>query len=288
MTRVVAIGGGHGLSATLRAALPWASHLTAVVSTADDGGSTGRLRQERPLPGIGDLRRCLSTLADPGTPWGEALEHRFANGSLAGHPAGNVMLLSLLEVLGDLQAGCDELARSVHVDLARARVVPVTGAPIVLHARTVGGREVVGQVEVAEACDLDRVWVAPEAPASEVALAAIADADLIVLGPGSLYTSVLAAVVVGELRTALGQRRGRLAYVGNLRPDHRETLGYDQAAHLAALRRHGVDPDVVLLPASALPVGTVAGVDVREIPLAAPDGLVHDPDLLGEALRSLT
>lgn len=287
MTRVVAIGGGHGLSATLRAVLPWASHVTAVVSTADDGGSTGRLRQERSLPGIGDLRRCLSTLAAPGTPWAQALEHRFDNGSLAGHPAGNVMLLSLLEVLGDLQASCDELARTVQVDIDRVRVVPVTAAPVVLRARTTAGEQVVGQVAVADTCDLDEVWVEPEAAASEVAMAAIASADLIVLGPGSLYTSVLAAVVVGEVRRALADRRGRLVYVGNLRPDHRETLGYDQAAHVAALHRHGIAPDVALLPTGALPTGQVAGPEVRTVDMASSTGLVHDPLHLGSTLRSL-
>lgn len=287
MTRVVAIGGGHGLSATLRAVLPWAAHVTAVVSTADDGGSTGRLRKERPLPGIGDLRRCLSTLADPGTPWGQALEHRFANGSLAGHPAGNVMLLSLLEVLGDLQAACDELARTARVDLDRTRLVPVTDVPVVLSARTASGTRIEGQVAVAEACDLEEVWVEPRAAASALALEEVARADLVVLGPGSLYTSILAALVVGDLRAALQTRRGRLVYVGNLRPDHRETLGYDQATHLAALARHGVHPDVVLLPAGALPIGDLVGPEPREVELASADGLVHDPLRLGEALRSL-
>lgn len=286
MTRVVAIGGGHGLSASLRAALPWASRVTAVVSTADDGGSTGRLRQERPVPGLGDLRRCVSALADPATPWSAVLEHRFERGSLAGHPAGNLLLLSLLDVLGDLQGACDELAEAAHVDRARARVVPVTDAPVALCARTLGGRRVTGQVAVADSEGIDEVWVEPDAAASPLAIQAIAEADLIVLGPGSLYTSVLAAAVVGEVRKALADRRGTLVYVGNLRPDHRETLGYDQAAHVAALRRHDIEPDVVLHAPGELALGAV-DLPTRERDLAAPGGLVHDVERLGAALREL-
>jgi uncharacterized cofD-like protein len=286
VTRVVAIGGGHGLAATLRAVLPWADHLTAVVSTADDGGSTGRLRAGRPLPGLGDLRRCLSTLADPETPWAQALERRFETGDLAGHPAGNLVLLSLLEVLGDLQGACDELARTAHVDPARARVVPVTGEPVVLCARTTDGEEIEGQVAVAETEGIDEVWIEPAAVASSVALDAVGQADLIVLGPGSLYTSVLAAAVVGDLRKALADRRGSLVYVGNLRPDHRETLGYDQAAHVAALARHDLHPDLVLCPVDGLAVGALR-VPVVQEDLAAPDGLAHDPVRLGAALRAL-
>ena len=287
MTRVVAIGGGHGLSATLRAALPWAEHLTAVVSTADDGGSTGRLRADRSLPGLGDLRRCLSTLADPETPWAQALERRFETGDLAGHPAGNLVLLSLLEVLGDLQGACDELARTAHVDLDHARVVPVTAEPVVLCARTIAGERIEGQVAVADTEAIGEVWVEPDVAASPVALEAVAAADLVVLGPGSLFTSVLAAAVVGDLRKALSDRQGTLVYVGNLRPDHCETLGYDQADHVAALARHDIHPDVVLCPSDALPAGALE-VPTRELDLAGEGGLVHDPAKLGAALRGLT
>jgi uncharacterized cofD-like protein len=286
VTRVVAIGGGHGLAATLRAVLPWAAHVTAVVSTADDGGSTGRLRAEHPVPGLGDLRRCLTTLADAATPWAQALERRFEVGDLAGHPTGNLVLLSLLEVLGDLQGACDELARTAHVDLDHARVVPVTGQPVALCARTLDGARVEGQVAVADTPGIDEVWVEPAAEASPLALEAIGHADLVVMGPGSLYTSVLAAAVVGDLRKALAGRSATLAYVGNLRPDHRETIGYDQAAHVAALHRHDVQPDVVLCPAGALAPGQL-DLPACEVDLAAADGVAHDPVKLGGALRAL-
>jgi len=286
VTRVVAIGGGHGLSATLRAVLPWATHVTAVVSTADDGGSTGRLRAEHPVPGLGDLRRCLTTLADPATPWARALERRFEVGDLAGHPTGNLVLLSLLEVLGHLQGACDELARTAHVDLDRARIVPVTGELVALCARTTGGARVEGQVAVADTAGIEEVWVEPVAEASPVALEAIAHADIVVMGPGSLYTSVLAAAVVGDLRKALAGRSGPLVYVGNLRPDHRETLGYDQAAHVEALRRHDVHPDVLLCPTDGLAPGEL-DLPAREVDLAAADGLTHDPAKLGAALQAL-
>ena len=148
--RVVAFGGGHGLSVTLRAVLPWASSVTAVVSTADDGGSTGRLRESWEVPALGDVRRCLAALGGADGLWPRVLEHRFEAGELEGHALGNLLLLALTEELGDLQAACDEIARTAGIDGGRARVVPVTDDAVVRHGRTADGRVVVGQVAVAE------------------------------------------------------------------------------------------------------------------------------------------
>jgi uncharacterized cofD-like protein len=287
VTRVVAIGGGHGLAATLRAVVPWADQVTAVVSTADDGGSSGRLREQRDLPGVGDLRRCLTALADPGAAWTRALERRFDTGELAGHPTGNLVLLALTEELGDLQAACDELARTASIDPARARVVPVTDAAVVLHGRSTSDRVVTGQVSVADTPDLSEVWVEPvDAPASAIALDAIRSADLVLVGPGSLYTSVLAALVVGDVRKALADTHARIAYVANLRADQREAHGYDLAAHVAALGRHGVQPAVVIAQSGALPGGPI-DADVLEVDVAGQEGHAHDPAKLAAVLASL-
>ena len=287
MTRVVAVGGGHGLAATLRSVVPWAEEVTAVVSTADDGGSSGRLREARSRPALGDLRRCLTALADPAAPWTRALERRFHDTDLAGHPTGNLVLLALMEELGDLQAACDELARTAAVDPSRARVVPVTSEPVVLHARTRDGRTVSGQVAVADTLDLLEVWVEPEeTQASPLALDAVDRADLVLLGPGSLYTSVLAAAVVGDLRKALVGTSARVVYVANLRADQREARGYDLGAHLAALGHHGVHPHLVLAHPGALPLGA-PGVAVHEADVAAASGHAHDPAKLADALQAL-
>lgn len=284
---VVAIGGGHGLSASLRAVAPTADHVTAVVSTADDGGSTGRLRESWDVPALGDVRRCLAALAPTGGLWPRVLERRFDAGELTGHAVGNLLLLALTEELGDLQSACDEVAHTCGLDPTRARVVPVTDDAVVLHGRTSDGRVVAGQVALAAATGVREVWVEPPGTAaSTVAVHAIRGADQVVLGPGSLYTSVLAALVVGDLRHALTDTAAQVVYVANLRADQAETSGYDLAEHVAALARHGVEPDVVVAHPGALERGAVA-VKVVEAAVAAGDGRVHDPLALGEVLASL-
>lgn len=285
--RVVAIGGGHGLAVTLRAVAPWAGKVTAIVSTADDGGSTGRLRESWDVPALGDVRRCLSALADPDDVWTRVLERRFDAGELAGHSVGNLVLLALTEELGDLQSACDEVARGYRIDPRRARVVPVTDDAVVLHGRTESGEVVEGQVAVAETAGLAEVWVDPACTAASiVAIEAIRSADLVLLGPGSLYTSVLAAAVVGDIRKALADAVVRVAYIANLRADATETSGYDFAAHIAALHRHGIHPDVVVAQPGVVATGAV-DIEVVEADVASVNGLVHDPDKLGTAIRSL-
>lgn len=284
---VVAIGGGHGLAVTLRAVAPWAGRVTAVVSTADDGGSTGRLRESWDVPALGDVRRCLSALADPEDVWTRVLERRFDAGELAGHAVGNLVLLALTEELGDLQSACDEIARGYRIDRRRARVVPVTDDAVVLHGRTAAGQAIEGQVAVAETFGLREVWIDPVVTAaSPLAIAAIRGADLVLLGPGSLYTSVLAAAVVGDIRKALADVVCPVAYIANLHADGAETHGYDLADHLAALHRHGIHPDVVLAHAGALPIGDV-DVEVVEVDMAGANGLVHDAAALGPAIAAL-
>jgi uncharacterized cofD-like protein len=287
MTRlVVAIGGGHGLAASLRAAAT-SDHLTAVVSTADDGGSTGRLRESWDVPALGDVRRCLAAMADPSQLWPRVLERRFDAGELKGHAVGNLLLLALTEELGDLQAACDEVAHTCGLDASRARVVPVTDDAVVLHGRTGDGLTVDGQVAVSNAPGVREVWVEPAGTvASTVALEAIRGADQVILGPGSLYTSVLAALVVGDLRHAVGDTSAQVVYVANLRADLPEARGYDVAAHVDALERHGVTPDVVVAQRGALPLGAM-DIAVVEADVAGPNGLVHDPSALGAVLASV-
>jgi uncharacterized cofD-like protein len=289
VTDVVAIGGGHGLAATLRACIGWAGCVTAVVSTADDGGSTGRLRESWEVPAPGDVRRCLAAIGAEGSLWTTLLERRFDAGELEGHAVGNLLLLALTEELGSLQAACDEIARICDVAVDHARVVPVTDDPVVL-CGSVDGTRIEGQVAVAEAVGVGEVWVEPPSTAaSPIALEATLAADLVVLGPGSLYTSVLAAAVVGDLRKAIGDATARRVYVCNLHPEAAEARDYDVVAHLAALDRHGVHPDVVVCAPGALPHSrwSDAGIEVVEADVARPHGLAHDPVKLGEVLRSL-
>ncbi len=267
---VVALGGGHGLATTLRAVQEYAGRITAVVSVADDGGSSGRLRQIAGIPAPGDLRRCLVAMAAPESPWAEAFEYRFPSGDLEGHALGNLIIAGLANVTGDFGRALDLVAGLVG---ARGRVLPATSMPVVLKA-DVAGTEVVGQVNVSESPGPIRsVSIVPaDAPAPPEVVAAVAEADQVVIGPGSLFTSVLAVCVVPDIRAALADRTGGRVYVCNLRPQLPETAGFNAADHLRAVRKHGVAIDVMVPPGD----------------LSRPDGSGHDPHKLAGVLRMLT
>jgi uncharacterized cofD-like protein len=284
LPRVVALGGGHGLAASLRAAHHYAGEITAIVSVADDGGSSGRLREAYGIPAPGDLRRCLVAMGDPDSLWGRAFEFRFEGGELEGHPLGNLVIAGLAGSTGDFTAALDEAGRLVG---ARGRILPATVGPVVLKAE-VAGEEVIGQVRVQDATGpISRVQLVPaDAAPPDEALVAIARADQVVLGPGSLYTSVLAVSAVPALREALAARKGGRVYVCNLRPQNPETAGFDAAAHVAALRAHGVEVDVIVHDATGMPAGSL-DIPVVETRLTRPDGLGHDPVLLAGVLRQL-
>jgi len=286
--RVVALGGGHGLAATIRAARRYASCTTAVVATADDGGSTGRLRGALDMPAPGDVRRCIEAMAGDGAgALAAALGYRFGGTDVEGHALGNLVLAGLAQATGDFVAAVDELCRLVGLDPAVGWVVPATTRPVVLRAETAAGERVAGQVAIAGTVGIERVTVDPvDVPAPDAALDALAAADQVVLGPGSLYTSVLAAAAVDDLREAVKQAPGRRVYVCNVRAEAGETRGYDVAAHVDALRRHGIEPDVVLAQRGALTRGDV-GAEVVEADVVRPHGLAHDAARLGDALRAL-
>lgn len=282
--RVVAIGGGHGLAASLRAVRTYTDAITAVVSVADDGGSTGRLRAAGDRPAPGDLRKCLVALARQNSPLARSMEHRFADGELEGHAFGNLMIVAMAESGGDLVAALDEIGRLLD---SVGRVLPSTTEVVQLRASLDSGEEVAGQVAVGARPDLSTVGVLPaDARACPEAVDAILGAEQIVLGPGSLYTSVLAATAVPGIRDAITASPAQLVYVCNLHSQDFETTGYDVAAHVAALRRHGIDADVVLHDPHT--IGDATGV-AGAVPaaLARSSGLAHDPHLLGKALSAL-
>lgn len=280
---VVAIGGGHGLAVSLRAVRTYAGELTAVVSVADDGGSTGRIRAAGDRPAPGDLRKCLVALADPGSLLAGAMEHRFDAGELEGHAFGNLLIVAMEDRGGNLVAALDEIGSLLG---AAGRVLPSTTQAVSLHACVASGQEVEGQVSVAACDDIGTVHLVPPAPAPPEALAAIARADQIVLGPGSLFTSVLAATAAEGITEAIAASPGTLVYVCNLHPQDPETDGYDVAAHVAALARHGLHPEVVIYDPDAIE-GAEGVTGAVAAPVARPSGRAHDPDLLGKALESV-
>ena len=294
------LGGGHGLATTIAAARCYAGRITAVVSVADDGGSSGRLRQIAGIPAPGDLRRCLVAMAAEGSPWAGAFEYRFSSGDLEGHALGNLVIAGLANSTGDFGTALDLAA-----DLLGAvgRVLPATAVPVVLKADS-AGTEVIGQVKVSEAGSISAVSVVPaDAPAPPEVIDAIESADQVVIGPGSLFTSVLAVAAVPAIREALAARRGGRVYVCNLRPQPPETSGFSDVDHVRAVLGHKVPIDVVILPrrgehavdrqtldsAGRGPVGaTMLGVRAVVADLARHDGSGHDPRKLAAVLGQLT
>ncbi|MCA1832527.1 MAG: uridine diphosphate-N-acetylglucosamine-binding protein YvcK, partial [Actinobacteria bacterium] len=231
--RVVCIGGGHGLSAALGAAIRITSAVTAIVTVADDGGSSGVLRKQLGMAPPGDLRMALAALAgDPDR--AALLQYRFQEGELAGHPLGNLLIAAVADVEKDFVRAIEDVARLID---ARGRVLPAAGAPLTLHA-TVDGLPLRGQVAIATSGGpIERIWVEPAGPATPDAIEAVGEADLVILGPGSLFTSVVAALVVGDLAKAVAGA-SRAIFVMNLREQPGETAHLNARAHVEALTAH--------------------------------------------------
>lgn len=283
--RVACVGGGHGLAATLRAVRPWATTITAIVSVADDGGSSGRLRDDLGVLPPGDLRRCLSALAAPDSVLGGALEHRFGEGELKEHALGNLLIAGLITHGVPVTDALDEVGRLIG---AVGRVLPAALVPMTLCGERVRGTPLEGQVEVQQASDLSHVGVSPPDPPSPAAVGdAVLGADLVVLGPGSLFTSVLAATVVPDVADALAATRAIRVLVLNLGPQTGETEGLSPDEHVRVALAHGLPVDVVLADPRFAPDPAALRVPVVIRSVGAEDAAVHDPGRLGAALAAL-
>jgi len=293
----VALGGGHGVARSLAALTHLASEVTAVVTVADDGGSSGRLRRD--LGGLppGDLRMALTALAGRSR-LAELLGHRFARGELAGHSLGNLVLTALVEQHdGDVIAALDELAVWLEVP---GRVLPCTTEPLSLHATCAEGR-VVGQAAITRTSGLERLRIEPADPtATPEAVAAITRAELLVIGPGSLYTSVLPNLLVPGIHRAVTETSAPVVFVANLREQPGETEGMSLVDHLDVLAAHvpGLYLDALVVHAGPPPggpghplrtdgpglddrVGRLVHADLKD----EHDG--HEPAALAGALRTL-
>lgn len=266
---MVALGGGHGLSASLSALRLMSDRLTAVVTVADDGGSSGRLRDELDVLPPGDLRMALAALCDDsewGRTWSALLQHRFSSsGDLDRHAMGNLLIVALWELLGDTVEGLDWVGRLLG---ARGRVLPMSSVPLVVEADVRRGpheaplETIVGQSRVALTDGrIEQLRLVPaDPPACDEAVQAVLDADWVVLGPGSWYSSVLVHLLVPELAHALHATTARRCVTLNLSADTGETAGLTAIDHLEALHKHapGLRVDAVLADPSA--VEDVAGL----------------------------
>jgi uncharacterized cofD-like protein len=248
--RVVAIGGGTGLSVLLRGLKEISSNITAVVTVADDGGSSGQLRRELGVPPVGDIRSCIAALADVEPTMSSLMQYRFpsseAHPGLAGHAFGNLLIAAMADITGDFEEGVRQSNRVLAV---RGEVVPVAGEALSLNAELADGSHIAGQSRIMRTRGIRRVWLSPaRVEANREAVEAIAAADLIVIGPGSLYTSLLPSLLVPGIRAAIETARGLRVYVANVATQPGETEGYTLSEHVAALSAHDVGHliDVVL------------------------------------------
>jgi len=306
--KVVVIGGGHGLSVLLRGLKQYTSNITAIVTVADDGGSSGRLRRELGVLPPGDLRNCIAALADDEALTTQLFQYRFTDGSgLNGHSFGNLFITAMAEVTGSFERALLESGRVLAV---RGRVLPSTLQDVTLmadlRAEPIGVSRVAGESSIAEAEGaIERVYLEPDdAPAYPDAVHALLGADLIVAGPGSLYTSVLPNLLVPDVARAIAASRALKAYICNVATQRGETEGYTAGNHVTALEAHvggGLFP--VVLANDNLDVGFDAPPGVELVPMDFPPSAEyqvitadlidpihpwrHDSDKLAQALLRL-
>ncbi len=233
--KIVAIGGGTGLSTLLRGIKLYNANITAIVTVADDGGSSGRLRREFGVLPPGDIRNCVAALADEEKLLTELFQYRFTAGNgLSGHSFGNLFLTAMSEITGDLAQATDASSKVLAV---RGRVLPATLRDIHLRAKLTDGRVIEGESNISEAggqiSDISCIPSAP--PALPSAITAIESADLIILGPGSLYTSVIPNLLVPEIREAIAKSKASRIYICNIMTQPGETQDYTVANHIQAI-----------------------------------------------------
>ena len=307
--RVVAIGGGTGLSVLLRGLKEYTDKITAVVTVADDGGSSGRLRRELGVIPPGDLRNCVAALADAEPLMTRLFQYRFGKGAgeaLEGHSFGNLFIVAMSEVTGSMEEAIRETSRVLAV---RGQILPSTLEDVHLAATTRDGRTIRGESAISAAeTEIALVRLEPGQPSAHPeAVNAIRNADLIVVGPGSLYTSVLPNLLVPDLRLAFLESRAMKIYVSNVATQHGETDHFSVQDHLRALEEHvGGSPFHFLIAnsnlASHLPRrwrSEPVRVSPQPLPADSPTHLVatdvvdvtnryrHDPQKLADAILTL-
>ena len=250
---IVAVGGGTGLSSLLRGLKSFTRNITAVVAVTDEGGSSGRLRVEWGVLPPGDVRNCIVALAENDNALRRILDFRFDRGELAGHSLGNLMLVAVTELCGDFRLAVEEMNNLLAI---RGRVLPVTTDHVMLVGETKDKKIVHGEFEISEnGNNLNEIWLEPEEakPVKEI-LEAIDESDLIVLGPGSLFTSVIPNLLIQDFADKVKKSRTPKVYVCNLMTQPKETEGMNIAKHVEWISgAMGCVPDYVLVNSAPIP-----------------------------------
>ena len=312
--KIVAIGGGHGLSTMLRGLKNFTSNLTAIVTVADDGGGSGMLRQDLGMPPPGDIRNCMQALANVEPVMAQLLGYRFTEGSLSGQAFGNLLLAALNGISDSFDQA---VARMSEVLAISGRILPVTNADVQLEAIFENGSRVLGESKIfrfkkEQDCRIRNVRLLPEhSPALPQAVQALDEADLILLGPGSLYTSVIPNLLVDGIVDAICRSNALKVYICNIMTQDGETEGMTASDHVAALLDHGAPGllDLCLANSAAVRPGLVErykeedaapivvdrpavealGVELLERPLASEtsDYARHSSNKLAQALLEI-
>ena len=312
--RIAVIGGGHGLSNMLRGLKKYTENIAAIVTVADDGGGSGVLRQDLGMPPPGDIRNCMEALANTEPLMSELLHYRFTEGTLAGQSFGNLFLAALNGISPSFDTAVSRMSEVLAIT---GRVLPVTTADVRLEAEFENGSSVVGESKIfyckkQEDCRIRRVRLLPEHPkALPEAEAALREADMIVLGPGSLYTSIIPNLLVDGIAQAIAEASALKIYVGNVMTQEGETEGYTNADHIRAIFQHSLPGlfHLCLANSSSIPPEVLEryaregaeplhydkakcaelGVELVSRPVSAVrDGYVrHDSELLAAALLEL-
>lgn len=311
--RIAAIGGGHGLSAMLRGLKTYTKNITAIVTVADDGGGSGMLREDLGMLPPGDIRNCIMALANTEPAMQQLLNYRFTDGSLAGQSFGNLFLAAMNGISGSFD---EAVHRMGDVLAITGRVLPVTNQDVRLEAEFHDGSRVLGESKIFYAKKINnsrirKVRLVPERPAAlPESVQAIRDADIVVIGPGSLYTSIIPNFLVSGISDAVRQSRACKIYALNIMTQDGETDGYDADDHVRAILEHAgpgvIDvcianstpaPPEIMEPYAKEGVAQLElnradieqlGIAVRTFPLLEPGRYIrHNSDALARAILSV-
>ena len=311
--RIAAIGGGHGLSSMLRGLKRYTKYITAIVTVADDGGGSGMLREDLGMLPPGDIRNCIMALANTEPTMERLLNYRFTDGSLTGQSFGNLFLAAMNGISGSFDEAVQRMGEVLAIT---GRVLPVTNQNVYLEAEFDNGSRTLGESKIFYAkkindCRIRQVRLVPEHPkALQDSIDAILNADIIVIGPGSLYTSIIPNFLVDGISEAIRASGAVRAYVLNIMTQDGETDGYTGEDHVRAILEHagGGVIDVCIANSAQVPEKWLApyrqegvdqialdraeiealGVAVREFPLCLPGRYIrHDPDALSRAILSV-
>lgn len=311
--RIAAIGGGHGLSSMLRGLKRYTKYITAIVTVADDGGGSGMLREDLGMLPPGDIRNCIMALANTEPTMAQLLNYRFTEGSLSGQSFGNLFLAAMNGISGSFDEAVQRMGEVLAIT---GRVLPVTNQNVYLEAEFDNGSRTLGESKIFYAkkindCRIRQVRLVPEHPDALVdSVEAILDADIIVIGPGSLYTSIIPNFLVDGISEAIRASGAVREYVLNIMTQDGETEGYTGEDHVRALLEHagGGVVDVCIANNAPVPEKWLApyrregadqirldrakiealGVAVREFPLCLPGRYIrHNPDALSQAILSV-